>query len=512
MDPAHIRIRYIGAGPPAVAPDGALSIPAGTGRLGEAAPYIYQERNGAKTPVSGRYALTGDGAVTFALGPYDNTLPLIIDPVMSYSMLVGGSGFNAATAIAVDATGAAYIAGSTSSDNRPTANPEQNYNAGSNNVFVAKVNPAGTAVEYCTYVGGSVDDRAYGIAVDATGSAYVTGSTMSPNFPTLNPSQSSLLGERNAFVLKLNPAGDMLLFSTYLGGNGADTANGIAVDAGDNSYVVGDTTSTNFPATTFQTSLKGAQNAFVTKIGPGGGQLYSTYLGGSGTDHGAAIAVDSNGTVYVTGSTYSSNFPLANAFQTSIGGGMDAFLAHLSSNFSTLVFSTYLGGSGGSVSYPETGQGIALDPEDNAYVVGVTSSANFPIWNALQPELLGEMDAFIAEVNSSGDLLYGTYLGGSGVDVGNAIAVDSSGSAYVAGYTYSTDFPVVGGFQTALGGACDAFLAKLSPGGASLLYATYLGGSGADTASGVALDPSGNVYLSGWTFSSNFPVVSLGAS
>jgi hypothetical protein len=122
------------------------------------------------------------------------------------------------------------------------------------------------------------------------------------------------------------------------------------------------------------------------------------------------------------------------------------------------------------------------------------------------------MDAFIAEVNSSGDLLYSTYLGGSGVDVGNAIAVDSSGSAYVAGYTYSTDFPVVGGFQTALGGACDAFLAKLSPGGASLLYATYLGGSGADTASGVALDPSGNVYLSGWTFSSNFPVVSPGAS
>jgi hypothetical protein len=512
-DPARIRIRYTGAGPPTVGPDGALSIPVGTRRLGEGVPHIYQKRNGVSVTVEGRYALAGDGAVGFALGPYDTARPLIIDPVLSFSMLVGGTGFNAATAIAVDSSGAAYIAGYTASDNLPTANPEQNFNAGGNDAFVAKLNPAGTGLEYCTYVGGSGDDRAYGIAVDAGGSAYVTGSTMSPNFPTLNAAQSRLEGARNAFVVKLNPAGDMLVFSTYLGGSGSDTANGIAVDAADDSFVVGDTTSMNFPATGFQTSLHGSQNAFAAKISPSGGRLlYSTYLGGSSTDHGAAIAVDSNGSAYITGSTYSADFPVANAFQSSIGGGMDAFIARLSSNGNTLLFSTYLGGSGGSVSYPETGQGIALDAQDDACVVGVTGSVDFPLSNALQPELLGELDAFVAKVNSSGALLYSTYLGGSGVDVGNAIAVDSSGAAYVAGYTYSTDFPVVGGFQTTLGGDCDAFLAKLSPNGASLLYATYLGGSGSDTATGVALDPSGNVYLSGWTFSSNFPVVNPGTS
>jgi hypothetical protein len=323
--------------------------------------------------------------------------------------------------------------------------------------------------------------------------------------------QSSLQGGRSAFVSKLNPAGNTLVFSTYLGGSGSDTANGIAVDAGLNSYVVGDTTSMNFPATAFQTAYHGSQDAFVSKISPDGGRLlYSTYLGGAGADHGAAIAVDSSGSAYIAGSTWSSDFPVANAYQRTIAGGSDAFIARLSSNGNTLLFSTYLGGSGGSVWYPETAQGIALDTAGNAYVVGVTSSADFPLSHAAQPQLLGEMDAFVSKVNSSGAMMYSTYLGGSGVEMGNAIAVDASGAAYVAGYTYSTDFPVTGGFQTAIGGDCDAFMAKLSPAGDSLVYATYLGGSGSDTATGVALDASGNVYLSGWTLSGNFPVVNPG--
>ena len=511
-DPSRIRIRYVGTGPPAIEPDGALSLPLGTKRLAEGRPYIYQVLNGVSVTVEGRYLLSRDGAVGFALGRYDTARALIIDPVLSFSMLVGGTGFNAASAIAVDSTGAAYIAGYTAAENLPTANPEQNFNAGSNDVFVAKLNPAGTELVYCTYFGGSGDDRAYGIAVDAGGSAYVTGSTMSLNLPMLNAAQSRLAGARNAFIFRLNAAGDMLIFSTYLGGNGADTANAIALDAEGNAYVAGDTTSTNFPATAFQKGLHGSQDAFVAKIGPAGGQLlYSTYLGGSSTDHGAAIAVDSSGTAFVTGSTYSADFPVANAFQRLIAGGSDAFITRLSSDGNTLLFSTYLGGGGGSTSYPETGQGIALDAQGDACVVGVTSSSDFPLSNALQPQLLGELDAFVAKVNSSGGLLYSTYLGGSGVDIGNAIAVDASGAAYVAGYTYSTDFPVAGGLQTALGGDCDAFLAKLSPNGAVLLYATYLGGNGSDTATGVALDPSGNVYLSGWTFSSNFPVVTPGS-
>jgi hypothetical protein len=176
------------------------------------------------------------------------------------------------------------------------------------------------------------------------------------------------------------------------------------------------------------------------------------------------------------------------------------------------MFSTYLGGSGCTMAYPETGQGIALDAQGNAYVAGVTSSSDFPILNAVQPQLQGSTDAFVAKFNSAGALLFSTYMGGSGVDVGNAIALDSSGAIYVAGYTYSTDFPVTAGaLQTANAGSCDAFLFKLSPAGDALLYATYLGGSGADTASGVALDASGNVYLAGWTLSSNFPVVRPGS-
>lgn len=511
-DPARIRIRYDGAGALVLQPDGSLTIPMGEQRLSEGTPYIYQERDGVKTTVQGRYALDAAGAVGFALGAYDPAQPLIIDPLMTYATLVGNSGFNAATAIAVDSAGAAYIAGYTDSDALPTTNPAQNVNTGSVAAFVAKLNPAGNGLEYCTYMGGSDDDRAYGIAVDSTGAAYVTGTTTSPNFPTRNAEQSTLRGSRNAFIFKLNPAGDILVFSTFLGGSGADTANGIAVDASGNSYVVGDTTSMNFPASGFQTSFHGTQDAFAAKLSANGEQLlFSTYLGGSNTDHGGAIAVDSGGTVYVTGSTWSSDFPLENAFQSAIGGPCNAFIARLSANGNTLMFSTYLGGSGCTVAYPETGQGIALDAEGDAYVAGVTSSSNFPLSNAIQPQLLGFTDAFVAKVNSSGGLLFSTYMGGTGVDVGNAIAVDASGSIYVAGYTYSNDFPVTtGAVQTANGGGCDAFLFKLSPTGDTLLYATYLGGSGADTASGVALDSSGNVYLGGWTLSPNFPAARAG--
>jgi Beta-propeller repeat len=507
-DPGRIRIRYTGSGAAAIEPDGALSVPLGGRRLGEGAPYIYQERNGVRVAVEGRYSLAHDGTVGFALGPYNTALPLIIDPILSFSTLLGGSGFDAATGIAVDAAGSAYIAGYTDSYNLPTANPEQNFNAGGNEVFVAKLNPAGSGIEYCTYIGGSADDRAYGIAVDASGSAYITGSTTSHNFPTRYPIQSMIQGGRSAFVLKLNPAGNMLVFSTYLGGNGSDTAYGIALDAAGNSYVVGDTTSMDFPAAAFQSGYHGSQDAFVAKISADGGRLlYGTYLGGAAIDHGAAIAVDAGGSAYITGSTYSLDFPVANAFQSSIGGWCDAFVARLSSDGNTLLFSTFLGGSGGWAGYPEAGQGVALDTQGNAFVVGVTSSLNFPLSHPLQPVLLGSTDAFVSKFNSSGALLYSTYMGGSGVEVGNAIAVDFSGAAYVVGYTYSTDFPVTAGIQANIGGDCDAFLIKLSPSGDALLYGTYLGGSSSDTASGVALDANGDVYIAGLTLSPDFPVL-----
>jgi len=502
-DPSVIRVRYSG-GKPRIREDGSLAIPAGDAEFCEQAPSVYQERDGRRVAVEGGFVLAG-GAVSFSIGEYDASRPLIIDPAISYSTLLGGSGADAANALAVDSAGAAYVAGFTESINFPTANPAQNFNAGGNDAFVAKLSSDGTALVYCTYLGGSGDDVAYGIAVDATGAVYVTGSTTSQNFPAVHALQSKLAGERNAFVVKLAAAGNSLVYSTYLGGSASDSGNGIAVDASGSAYVTGDTTSLNFPANGWQRASHGGQDAFVAKLSADGSHLaYSTYLGGSSMDHGAAIAVDTTGAAWVAGSTWSADFPVANAFQSASGGGQDAFTARLSADGNTLLFSSYLGGGGGSVEYPEAAQAIALDWQGSAYVAGVTSSTNFPLLNPLQSSLNGATDAFVTKVNASGTLAYSTYLGGSGVEVANAIAVDSSGAGYVAGYTYSTDLPVVNALQSSNAGDCDAFLARVSAAG-TLDYLTYLGGNGADTATAVAL-ALGNVYVAGWTLSTNFPL------
>jgi hypothetical protein len=429
-DTARIRMRYLGAGDLRIEESGALVIPLsaregprqGARELREHAPILYQEYNGKHVPVDGRFVLLDGQGVGFTVGKYDLALPLVIDPVLSYSTLLGGSGFDTATALAVDSAGSAYVAGFTDSFDLPAASPEQSFNAGGNNVFVAKLNPSGNGLVYCTYLGGRGDDRAYGVAVDASGSAYVTGTTTSTNFPVRNALQSILAGGRDAFVARLNPAGNALVFSTYLGGNGLDTGFGIALDGSGNAYIVGDTTSTNFPASGVQRAYYGAQDAFVAKLSADGSRLvYSTYLGGGNTDHGAAIAVDSGGSAYVTGSTWSTDFPVANAFQSANAGGQDAFLSRLSADGNTFLFSTCLGGTGGTVAYPETGQAIALDGQGNAYVTGVTSSPDFPSLHAFQSALRGFTDAFVSKVTASGVLTYSTYLGGSGAEWGTPL-------------------------------------------------------------------------------------------
>ena len=275
---------------------------------------------------------------------------------------------------------------------------------------------------------------------------------------------------------------------------------------------MGDTTSANFPISTsgFQKAYHGGQDAFVAKLNSTGASLvFSTYVGGGNLDHGAAIAVDASGTTYITGSTSSTDFPMASAFQGINGGGQNAFITRLNATGASLLFSTFLGGSGGRTGYPEAGQGIALDSGGNAYIAGVTSSANFPVMNPAQSTLNGSTDAFMAKMSAAGALVYSTYLGGSGLDVGNAIAVDSSGNAYIGGYTYSIDLPVVNAVQSTIGsvGSPDAFVGKLSPAGNSLSFLTYLGGNDSDTATGIAVDASGSVYVAGWTLSGNFPVL-----
>jgi hypothetical protein len=505
--PSQIRVRYLGAGSPSVDADGSLVVPVAGIALRERAPLVYQERSGVKEFIAGKFLVRGDGTVGFRLGEYDRTLPLRIDPVLSYSTLLGGSGFDSAMALAVDSSGSAYVAGFTDSLNFPATNPVQSFNGGGNDVFVAKLSPGGNALVYCTYLGGAGDDRASAIAVDAQGSAYIAGSTSSQNFPVRSALQPRLAGYRNAFVAKLSPAGNSLVYSTYLGGNASDAANGIAVDASGSAYVVGDTTSFSFPSTGFQRGIHGVQDAFVAKLSADGSRLaYSTYLGGSSEDHGAAIAVDGGGAVYVTGATSSTDFPVLNATQRYNGGGQDAFVARLSADGNYLLFSTYLGGSGGTVGYPEIGQAIALDTNGNAYVTGVTSSPDFPLSGALQTVRKGAWDAFVTKLNPSGAMVYSTYLGGSGVDVGNGIAVDDLGAAYIAGYTISTDLPVSNALQSVNAGDYDAFLARLSPAGDVVQYLSYLGGNGSDSATAVALDPIADVYVAGFTLSTNFPL------
>ena len=311
---------------------------------------------------------------------------------------------------------------------------------------MAKLNQAGTAIVYVTYLGGRSADYALGLAVDHSASAVLTGWTLSSDFPVVAAAQPHLAGSRNAFVAKLNPAGTGLVFGTYLGGSGSDDGNAIALDATGNIYLAGDTTSTNFPTVNaIQKSLAGLENAFVAKLSSSGAVAYSTYYGGSAIDSATAIAVDTTGNAYLAGGTWSSNLPVVSAFQSHNAGGQDAFVAKLNATGSALLYSTYLGGSGGNATYAETATGIGVDSGGSAYVTGVTSSSNFPVVSAAQGALNGASDAFVAKLNTAGSaLVYSTYLGGSsGVDNATAIAVDSAGDAYAVGFTASSDFPLL---------------------------------------------------------------------
>jgi len=439
--PGAITLGLEGAEGMAIDPQGNLVLSIGSGEVSLHKPVVYQEVDGVRREIQGGYVLKEDNRVGFQVAAYDAGKPLVIDPTLAYS----------------------------------------------------------------TYLGGSDTDRGFGIAVDSGGNAYVTGLTISTNFPTASPFQAACGagGCEDAFVTKFNPTGSALVYSTYLGGSGNDRGFGIAVDGGGNAYVAGGTNSTNFPtASPFQAARGGGFDAFVTKLNPTGSALvYSTYLGGSGgTSQGVGIAVDSSGNAYVTGNTNSANFPTASSFQAALSGPRDAFVTKFNPAGSALVYSTYLGGSG-----DDDGGGIAVDSSGNAYVTGNTNSANFPTASPFQAAPGGGFDAFVSKLNPTGSaLVYSTYLGGNGGDFGSGIAVDSSGNAYVAGATASTNFPTASPFQAALGGGFDAFVTKLNAAGSALVFSTYLGGSAGDGGSAIALDVD-IVYVTGDTASTNFP-------
>jgi hypothetical protein len=517
-DPHTIGLHFSGATGLQIGPAGELVIDTAAGQLRQSPPDLYQGAGDSRHLVSGRFEIRGEDEVGFAVGSYDPGHPLIIDPVLAYSTYLGGSAYDAGVSIALDATGNIYIAGDTKSLDFPAVNAYQpNYAGGPFDAVVTKLNPSGSAILYSTYLGGASYDRANGIVVDANGDAFVAGRADSRNFPVVNPIQATSGGGPDPFVSEFSPSGSSLLFSTYLGGTAFDRANAIALGPGGVVWVTGRTRSTNFPTVNpIQASNGGGPfDAWVAKIDPVTPLLlFSTYLGGVKFDGGNGIAVDDSGNAYATGRTSSPNFPTVHPIQR-FGGKIDIWVAKFAPDGSSLVYSTYIGGS-----LDDRGVDIAVDSSGGAYVVGRTDSPNFPtkggaslaiartssFRHKLDP--FDGFDAFVLKLNPAGSaLVYSLRLGGSLHEDGEGIAVDASGNAYFVGATFSTDFPVLNAVQPTFGGGIsDAFAAEVDPTG-SLVYATYLGGSDQDMATSVALNESGGAFITGFTASTNFPTV-----
>jgi hypothetical protein len=563
-DPTLIKWVYRGA---TVVPDasGGLKINTPRGGLEDKQPYSYQEQAGRRVPIATAFKLRSgagsqDKVCGFSIGAYDRSRPLVIDPaVIAYAGYIGGNFVDTAFGIAVDGAGAAYVTGYTESfptDQFPlVVGPGLTFNMNKRFIgwtaFVAKIKPDGSALQYCGYIDGAGHQLGSAIAVDSTGAAYVTGFTTSDQttFPvTVGPSLTYSGGTQlmnefvgDAFVAKVKPDGTGLAYCGYIGGQGEDAGYGIAVDSTGAAYVTGETTSPGpgqagatkpFPAIGGPSLVNAGApsfaipDAFIAKVkADGTGLAYAGFIGGTGLDEGLGVAVDGAGAAYVTGVTNSppAGFAgLGGGPSLTLGGGTDAFVAKIKPDGSGLVYCGYIGGAN-----HDEGMGIAVDSSGSAYITGETGSdqSTFPV--KVGPSLTfggaradsGDHftpgDAFVAKVSPSGSsLVYCGYIGGSAGDAGYRIAVDSAGSAYITGSTNSSavTFPVTaasGAAATFSGGSVfgDAFIAKVDPSGSKLLYAGYLGGSGDDAAAGIAVDASGNVYIAGGTMSSapSFP-------
>ncbi|HZS08565.1 MAG TPA: SBBP repeat-containing protein [Blastocatellia bacterium] len=429
-----------------------------------------------------------------------------------YSAYIGGGEDDAARDIAIDASGNAWIVGQTTSNNFPTVNPQQGTfsvgNCGTTDnpracedAFVAKLNAAGSALSFSTYLGGSGSDIAFGVAVDADNNAVVVGQTGSMNFPLQSALRPMSSGGIDAFVTKYNSTGSQVIYSTYLGGQKDDVALSVAVDSGRNAYVTGYTQSTDFPTMSpLQSAPGGANDVFVSKLNSAGSALsYSTYLGGGLDDIGYGIAVDGAGNAYVSGVTSSANFPVLNPVQSAYGGGgRDAFVTKINTGGSALVYSTWLGGSS-----DDYGSRIAVDAAGNAHVTGNTYSTNFPVTNIVPNAAGSDSDVFVVKLNAAGSQrLFSTYLGGNGNDFGNAIALDAAGNVFVTGFTGSTSFPTASPLYGATAGGGDAFITKINSGQntgylTTVLAANYKGDAIAPEAivAGFGVNLADNIYV-----------------
>ena len=523
-DVTKIRLAYRGADVELNAA-GQLEVSSPLGDFRDDKPYVFQQRGGRQVAIPAAYALeradtSEQIAYSFALGDYDPSLPLVIDPsVLIYAGYIGGTSFDTGNDVAVDAAGNAYVTGETAGTaGFPTAaGPDLTFN-GATDAFVAKVNPAGTALVYAGYLGGDELDAGESIAVDASGNAYITGKTTSDatSFPTVTGPDLSFNGDSDAFVAKLNAAGTALLYAGYIGGDAVDGGNGIAVDADGNAYVTGETVSDEFSFPVLvgpDVTANGGLDGFVAKVNAAGTVLvFAGYVGGEATDSGHDIAVESEGEIFLTGETASgeATFPLTVGPDLTYNGGpTDAFVAKVRADGTVFDYAGYIGGE-----LADAGNGIAVDADGQAHVVGNTRSteATFPVSRGPDLTHNGVQDVFAAKVDAAGTaLIYAGYIGGDSIDSGNAVALDEHGNAHVTGGTLSTEatFPVTGGDDRAVfSGVRDAYVAQINPAGSTLTYAGYLGGDADDRGQGIAIGPGGAVYIAGQTSSAEatFPV------
>lgn len=500
--------------------DDGLVLETDAGPLVQPKPYTYAvSPEGEHEQVSCTFRVLDDNRYGFHVPNRDCESKLVIDPGLIYSTVFGGVNFDQLNSMAIDSTDAVVITGYTISYDFPTT-PGTFDPIGFNgeDVIVVKMSPDGSQLLWSTFLGSNREDKGHHLVIDDSDNVIITGLTRSPDFPVTAGAYDTTFNKgsewQDAFVSKLSADGSTLLFSTFLGGSDIELGNAVALDDSGAVVVTGTTYSNDFPTTTgaYDTTLDGDRDAFVAKLSADASTLiYGTYLGGTDRDYGHDLGADASGAVVVAGETDSNDFPTTTgAFDTTFNGVSpwywnDAFVAKLSADGSNLLYGTFLGGT-----KRDSSRAVAVDSSGVAVVTGYTSSLDFPTNpNAFDQSYNGdENDVFAVKLSADGSqLIYGTYVGGSDNETSYDVILDNTGAALITGPARSSDFPVSpGAYDTSHNGGLDVFLTKLSADGSELLYGTFLGASSTDWGYGLCLDSTGNVVLGGHTTSMWFPI------
>ena len=540
-DPRNIRMRFEGLDSVRLDESGALVLRVGGHQVVQPKPLAYQERaGGRRVNVEGRYMLGRNGEVHFSLGKYDRKAPLVIDPILVYSGYFGGDLYDAPTGMAVDRDGNVWVTGNTlSTFELPEQNePYKGAPIGKFDIFVAKLSVPTSGqptLLYYTYLGGVDQDWGGQIALDGDGNVYLTGSTVSFDFPkTANAFSTELGGAQNvddvynldAVVMKLNPAAagaDSLVFSSFLGGTGSEAPRALALGPDGTMLVAGYTSSLDMvlvnQTAALQPGNRGGWDAFLFKIDPnaaaGEALKFNTFFGGTATDVATGVAVDASGAVYLSGYTYSEDFPVfGDNIQNSLRGFSNLFVAKLDlnrTNLDIMVYSSYLGSTGVDIA-----QAMAIDSAGGLWLTGYTMSDDFPVTpNAFRPAFGGgASDVFLTRVDLSipgtQAITYSTYFGGSGAEVAYGLAPIAPGKIALAGYTLSKDLPLASALpvnqtRSLMADAFVAILDSTQSGTAALPFSMYFGGASNDVAGQVVSAPSGSLYVTGYSGSQNLP-------